>query len=160
MLICFGVYNAFVCPKVDILYPRTTPKLYNKKYKKVIKMECPYLSVTQKAKICSLMVEQGLDGKIDDFDITHYCKGTQNHCYFYRSFGVQKPVAEHLEESKPEKIQVAFCDEPSMLRLEEPETSVDHDELHPLPSKLVKRGLCYKVKPELVDKLISRLRRK
>lgn len=33
MLICLGPYNTLVCSKMDILYIRTTPKLYNKNTK-------------------------------------------------------------------------------------------------------------------------------
>jgi hypothetical protein len=118
-----------------------------------MKMECPYLSAASDEKICKLMTEQGLDGAIDDFDITHYCKGNPNHCYFYRLCNVQKPtIEEQLENSKPEKIQVVFFDELSKLKLGEAEISVDYDESHPLYFKLVKRGFRYRLKPEFVNK--------
>lgn len=115
-------------------------------------MECPYLSVAPNRKICRPMVEQGLDGELDHFDITHYCEGNPNHCYFYRSCNAQESAAKLLEEGKPEKIQAAFFDELSKLKLGETEISVDHDESHPLHLKLIKRGFRYKVKPEHVDK--------
>lgn len=116
-----------------------------------MKMECPYLSAAPKGKICWLMVEQRLDGELDDFDITHYCKGNPNYCYFYRSCSLQKTAAEQLEENKSEKMQVAFSDEPSKLKLGEAKISVDHEKSH-LLLKLIKRGFRCRVKPELVDK--------
>jgi hypothetical protein len=30
------------------------------------------------------MIEKGLDGKISDFDIQHFCNGNPVNCYFYR----------------------------------------------------------------------------
>ena len=116
-----------------------------------MKMECPYLSAAPEGKICRLMVEQRLDGELDDFDITHYCKGNPNYCYFYRSCSLQKTAAEQLEENKSEKMQVAFSDEPSKLKLGEAKISVDHEKSH-LLLKLIKRGFRCRVKPELVDK--------
>jgi hypothetical protein len=121
----------------------------------VMKMKCPYLSDGSKEKICSLMIKQGLDGELDDFDITHYCKGNPNHCYFYRSYKVQKPTNEQLEDRKPEKIQVTFFDELSKLKLEEAEISVDPDDSYPLYLKLIKRGFRCKVKPELADRWVA-----
>ena len=100
------------------------------------------------------MIKEGLDGELDDFDITHYCKGNPNHCYFYRSCRVQKSTSEQIEDRKPEKIQVVFYDELSKLKLGETEISVDHDDCHPLYFKLIKRGFRYRVKPELVGKWV------
>ena len=117
-------------------------------------MECHYLSVAPNGKICRLMIEQGLDGELDDFDLTHYCKENPNHCYFYRLCGAPKTAHEQHEENKPEKIQVTFYDELSKIKLGETEISVDPDESYPLHFKLIKRGFRHKVKPELVDKWV------
>jgi hypothetical protein len=101
MLICSEVYNIVVCPKVDILYLRTTPKLSNKNTK-VIKMECPYLFIDPGRKICRQMTEQGLDGELDDFDVTHYCKGNPNHCFFFRFNNNRIQVTGQSEGNEPD----------------------------------------------------------
>ncbi len=101
MLICQGWHNTFVCPKVDILYLRTTRKLSNKNTK-VIKMECPYLLIDPSRKICRKMTEQGLDGELDNFDVTHYCKGNPNHCFFFRFYNNRIQVAGQPEGNAPD----------------------------------------------------------
>ena len=100
------------------------------------------------------MVEQGLDGELDDFDRTHYCNGNPNHCYFYRSCSVQKPANEQLEENKPEKIQVGFFDELSKLDVGESKTFINNHEPRPFYSELTKRGFRYRVKQESEDKWV------
>jgi len=117
-----------------------------------MKMECPYLWIASKGKICRLMVKQKRDGELDDFDITHYCRENPNHCYFYRSHSLQKTAAEQLEQNKLENMQVPFSDEPLKYELTEPKISVDHDESHPLLLKLIKKGFRHRLKPERVDK--------
>ncbi len=159
---CLYVRNAiihlYVRKKTYCIYVQ--PQNCTTKIQVVMKMECPHLSPASNRRICRLMVEQGLDGELDDFDITHYCKGNPSHCYFYRTCSIQKPVIKQLEENKPEKIQVTFFDELTKPKLGEAEISVDQDESHPLLLKFIERGFLYKVRPELMDKLITRLRRK
>lgn len=99
MLICLEAYNTVVCPKVDILYLRTTPKLSNKNTE-VEKMECPYILIDLGRKICSQMTEKGIDGELDDFDVTHYCRGNPNHCFFFRFYNNQIQVAGQPEENE------------------------------------------------------------
>jgi len=101
ILIFSEVYNIVVCPKLDILYLRTTPKLSNKNAK-VIKMECPYLLIDPGRKICRQMTEQGLDGELDDFDVTHYCKGNPNHCFFFRFYNNRIQVTGQHEGNEPD----------------------------------------------------------
>lgn len=153
---CLYVWNGII-----LLYVRkwtycihVQPQNCTTKIQTVMKMECPYLSVAPNGKICRLMVGQGLDGDLDDFDITHYCKGNPNHCYFYRSCSGQKTADKQREESAPRKIQVAFYDELSKLKLGEAKISVARDESHPLYLELIKRGFRYRVKPELEDKRV------
>jgi len=51
-------------------------------------VRCPHLSSSSQ-KTCLRMVEEGLDGKVSDFDIQHFCNGNPVHCYFFR-FPCQK----------------------------------------------------------------------
>jgi len=48
-------------------------------------MRCPHLSINEKERICQRMVEEGMDGKISDFDFQHYCNGNPINCYYFRS---------------------------------------------------------------------------
>jgi hypothetical protein len=64
---------------------RATNKLYNKnteKEKEGNQMKCPY--VRNSPLKCVRMIEEGLDGKISDFDLQHFCDGNPVNCYFYR----------------------------------------------------------------------------
>jgi len=45
-------------------------------------MKCPYISNNPPK--CIKMIEEGLDGKVSDFDIQHFCNGNPVNCYFYR----------------------------------------------------------------------------
>jgi len=63
-------------------------------------MDCPYSSVTQNEKICRLMEVQGLDAELDDFDLTHYCKGNPNHCFFFRSCNNRTHIARPSTETQ------------------------------------------------------------
>ena len=45
-------------------------------------MKCPYLRNSPPR--CTKMIEKGLDGKLTDFDIEHFCDGNPVRCYFYR----------------------------------------------------------------------------
>ncbi|MGD8507166.1 MAG: hypothetical protein PVF15_10970 [Candidatus Bathyarchaeota archaeon] len=124
-------------------------------------MECPYISVAPNQKICRLMTAQGLEGELDNFDITHYCKGNPNHCYFYRLCFSQEPIAESSREDVPlEKTQVAFFNKLSEIEVKKPETSIDQNESPPVLFKLIRRGFRDRAKPEIVDRLFVRLRRK
>jgi len=87
-----------VCPKVDILYLRTTPKLSNKNTE-VVKMGCPYILIDADRKICRKMLEKGLDGELDDFDVTHYCRGNPSHCFFFRFYNNRIEVSGQPEEN-------------------------------------------------------------
>jgi len=120
-------------------------------------MECPYLSEGSDERVCNQMINQGLDGELDEFDIKHYCKGNPNHCYFYRTCEAQKTTNEQHVDSKPEKIQVVFYDELSKLKLGEAEIPVDSD--NPLHFKLAKRGFRHKVKSELVGEWVLAVKR-
>jgi len=46
-------------------------------------VRCPYLSSSSQ-KTCLRMTEEGLDSKVSDFDIQHFCNGIPFHCYFFR----------------------------------------------------------------------------
>jgi len=59
----------------------TRPKNGKEKRKRT---RCPHLSKSSK-KICSKMVEKGLDGRVSSFDIKHFCRGNPNYCYYFRS---------------------------------------------------------------------------
>jgi len=48
-------------------------------------MTCPHLVVNAGKKLCKRMLEDGLNGAVSDFDVKHYCKGNQIHCYYFRS---------------------------------------------------------------------------
>lgn len=124
-------------------------------------MECPYISVAPNQKNCRLMTAQGLEGELDNFDVTHYCKGNPNHCYFYRLCYTQEPAVENFMEDVPlEKTEVAFFNKLSEIEVKEPEISIDQSESPPVLLKLIKRGFRDRAKPEIVDRLIVRLRRK
>lgn len=69
-------------------------------------MECPYLSAASDRRICRLMVGQRLDGELDDFDVTHYCKGNPNYCFFFRSYSSRTQVTGQLEENEPKEPNV------------------------------------------------------
>ena len=45
--------------------------------------KCPYLFGN--SRICIMMVEKGLDGKVSSFDIKHFCRGNPFYCYYFRS---------------------------------------------------------------------------
>ena len=156
MLICLGAHSVTVCPKTDILYPRATPKLSDKNTE-AVKVKCPYLSDTYSGKVCSLMIRQGLDGELDEFDIAHYCKGNPNHCYFYRSYSARKTAAEQLVKDKPKKLQVVFYDKLSKLELGGTEIPISGNE--PLHFELIKKGFRHRVKPELLDSSTMTIRR-
>jgi hypothetical protein len=66
-------------------------------------MKCPYLHVETNGKVCRQMVNQGLDGELEDFDLKHYCEGNPNHCFFFRFFYNQESVLEQPEENEPSK---------------------------------------------------------
>lgn len=65
-------------------------------------MRCPYVFIDSGRRICRQMTEQGLDGTLDDFDITYYCEGNPNYCFFFRFRNKQTQVTEQLEENKPD----------------------------------------------------------
>lgn len=46
-------------------------------------VKCPYFS--KNSRICGMMVEKGLDGRVSSFDIEHFCRGNPFHCYYFRS---------------------------------------------------------------------------
>ena len=82
---------------MDILYMRETEKLFNKntegvnmettvqKQRKDIRhVRCPYFRKSPN-KICVRMAEKGLDARLSDFDIQHFCNGNPINCFFFRS---------------------------------------------------------------------------
>jgi len=58
-------------------------------------MQCPYISENEGKKNCKRMEEEGMDGKISDFDLKHYCNGSPVNCYYFRN-------SKHAKE-QPEK---------------------------------------------------------
>jgi len=62
-------------------------------------MKCPYLRNSPPK--CIRMIEKGLDGKISDFDIQHFCDGNPVNCYFYRL-----PPSQKDEKSLKQKFSV------------------------------------------------------
>ena len=46
------------------------------------------------------MLEQKLDGELDDFDVTHYCKGNPDYCFFFRSYNNLTQVAGQPEKNE------------------------------------------------------------
>lgn len=60
-------------------------------------MECSHLLNDPSQKICRQMIDQGLDGELDDFDVTHYCKGNPNYCFFFRFYSNRTHVIEESE---------------------------------------------------------------
>ncbi len=62
-------------------------------------MKCPYARNSPLK--CIRMIEKGLDGKVSDFDVQHYCDGNPVNCYFYRL-----PSSEKDEKSLKPKFSV------------------------------------------------------
>jgi len=60
-------------------------------------MQCPHLFVNDNVRICKRMVEEGIDGKVSDFDVQHYCQGNPVHCYYYRAQGEYTKAHEGLK---------------------------------------------------------------
>jgi hypothetical protein len=67
-----------------------------------MKTRCPYLLVESEKKTCRQMIEHGLDEELDDFDITHYCQGNPNYCFYFRFFSSHKQGTEAPEENVSE----------------------------------------------------------
>jgi hypothetical protein len=67
-----------------------------------MKMRCPYLFVESERRVCKQLIEYGLDEELDDFDISHYCEGNPNHCFYFRLYGNRKEVTESPEENVSE----------------------------------------------------------
>jgi len=85
---------------MDILYTRETEKLFNRntaeeegvKVEKTIQeqkqkkgvgyVKCPYFRSPNK--ICAKMAEKGLDARVSDFDVQHFCNGDPINCFFFR----------------------------------------------------------------------------
>jgi len=83
------------------LYTRETEKLFNKntvaeegtrvektvqeqkQRKDVGYVKCPHFRSPNK--ICARMAEKGLDAKLSDFDIQHFCNGNPINCFFFRT---------------------------------------------------------------------------
>ena len=75
---------------------RETEKLFNKnteginmettiqKQRKDIRyIKCPYFRKSPN-KTCVRMAEKGLDARLSDFDIQHFCNGNPINCFFFR----------------------------------------------------------------------------
>jgi hypothetical protein len=48
-------------------------------------MKCPYLFDKNNVRLCESMEEAGMDGKVSDFDVEHYCDGTPVNCFYFRN---------------------------------------------------------------------------
>jgi len=48
-------------------------------------MQCPHLILKEGTKVCRRMLEEGLDGEVNEFDIKHYCKDNPTCCYYFRA---------------------------------------------------------------------------
>ena len=95
-----GTRREWICQKTDILYMRETKKLFNKntqpegvKVEKPVQkqrqgkdikhVKCPYFRNSPN-NICVRMTEKGLDARLSDFDIQHFCNGNPINCFFFR----------------------------------------------------------------------------
>jgi len=91
---------------MDILYMCETEKLFNKntegkgvKVEKTVQkqrerkdiryVKCPYFRRSSN-RICVRMAEKGLDARLSDFDIQHFCNGNPINCFFFRSSPTKK----------------------------------------------------------------------
>jgi len=61
----------------------------SKKEEKRKHVRCPYFNHNPK-RICTRMVEQGLNGMVSEFDVKHFCKGNPFYCYYFRSGSSKK----------------------------------------------------------------------
>ena len=57
--------------------------MLHQKAKNTKGVKCPYLSNSPK-RICLKMVEAGLDARVSQFDVKHFCMGNPNNCYYFR----------------------------------------------------------------------------
>jgi len=55
-------------------------------------MQCPHLFVNDGVRICKRMVEEGIDGRVSDFDVQHYCNANPINCYYFRTSEKQTTV--------------------------------------------------------------------
>jgi len=55
-------------------------------------MQCPHLFVNDGVRICKRMVGEGIDGRVSDFDVQHYCQGSPINCYYFRTSEKQTTV--------------------------------------------------------------------
>ena|GEM_PF-2094867 len=46
-------------------------------------VKCPYFRQSPN-KICVRMAEKGLDARLSNFDIQHFCNGNPINCFFFR----------------------------------------------------------------------------
>jgi len=67
-------------------------------------MQCPHLFVDDNVKICKRMTEEGMDGKVSDFDVQHYCNGNPVNCYYFRKSKHTKEQSEkeNKTQNKPD----------------------------------------------------------
>ena len=123
----------YVSEQYNILYVRkwtysiyVQPQNCLTKRHVVMKMECPYLSAASDRRICRLMVGQRLDGEVDDFDVSHYCKGNPGYCFFFRSYSNRTQVAVQLEGNEPKKPNALVVPMASIM-LNEPNQSYNQE---------------------------------
>jgi hypothetical protein len=76
-----------------IISGKNRPKAKTKK--EIRQVKCPYFRKSSN-KICVRMAEKGLDARLSDFDIQHFCNGNPINCFFYRLSPSRKE-----DESKP-----------------------------------------------------------
>jgi hypothetical protein len=50
------------------------------------------------------MENQGLNGELEDFDLTHYCEANPNYCFFFRFLHKREQTAEQLEDESTKPI--------------------------------------------------------
>jgi len=70
-------------------------------------MQCPYLFVNDGVRICKRMVEEGVDGKVSDFDVQHYCQGNSVNCYYFRTSEKQQTIVQ-AENTLKHKLSQIF----------------------------------------------------
>lgn len=113
------------------MYLRATSKLSNKNTRGV-RMECFHLLCEASKKVCRQMLERGLDGELDDFDVAHYCKGNPNYCFFFRFGNTRSHV---IEESEAFEADLSVIPVSSMVTNEPIQTDGSSSKQ---PDKLIK----------------------
>jgi len=61
--------------------PEKRERKPREKERKYLQAKCPHL---HSHKTCAMMVKDGLDGNVSEFDIKHFCDGNPLLCYYFR----------------------------------------------------------------------------